>query len=43
MEKEWLLKMNSFNSANPLNGTKDEEWQMKMDNLIHEFQSMSLD
>ena len=43
METEWLQRIQCFNSVNPLNDTNIEEWQMKMDNLIHEFERMNLD
>ena len=43
MEAEWLQRLQCFNSVNPLNSTDVEEWQMKMDNLIHEFERMNLE
>ena len=43
METEWLQRIQCFNSVNPLNSTDIEDWQMKMDNLIHEFERMNLD
>ena len=42
METEWLQRIQCFNSDNPLNDTDIEEWQMKMDNLIHEYERMNL-
>jgi hypothetical protein len=42
MEVEWLQRIHCFNSINPLNDTKVEEWQTKMDNLIHEFELMKI-
>ena len=42
MEKEWLLRIQSFNSINPLNNQDTEDWETKMNNLAHEFEAMSL-
>jgi hypothetical protein len=42
MEKEWLLRIQSFNSINPLNNQDTEDWETKMNNLAHEFETMSL-
>ena len=43
MEIEWLQRIQCFNSVNPLNDTNFEEWQMKMENLIHEYERMDLE
>jgi hypothetical protein len=42
MEKEWLLRFQSFNSINPLNNQDTEDWETKMNNLAHELETMSL-